>query len=673
MDRSEKVVLSIFLGLVCLCLLVGIICGGSIFFKRIAPVLQGMTEETPFLAEPTQMVSTVEVIPTASSTIVPDGAYDTLEILKNTVVPSSDLVSLTEKFEGMKDIPRTLTTAPINYQLGDTLGFWISNTDTNKNRLATTYLAYESDSVYFWVEQGVTIDQQQLKSLMNDFSQRIYPKDQEFFGKEWIPGVDNDSHLYILFAKGLGSDIAGYCSSTDTVLPEAHEYSNAHEMIYLSADNLTLDDSYTLSVLAHEFQHLIHGYHDPNEETWLNEGFSELAVLINGYDPGGFDYLFAQDPDIQLNEWPNNGDTSSHYGSGFLFTTYLMERFGEETTKAVVASQSNGLDSIDQVFNDEGIVDSNTGKQMTANQLFMDWALANYLNDPSILDGRFAYTLYDNLPYFGDTEEITDCSEAPLVRDVSQYGTDYIHLYCLSDYTLTFSGPATINILPVTPVDGDYFVWSNKADVSDMTMTQQFDFTNVSTDITLSYTMWYDLETDYDYLYLLASTDGESWEMVETPSCTTGNISGNNFGCGYNDVTNGWVSESVDLSKYAGEKIWLRFEYVTDTAVTGEGFAIDQISLPAVDYYTDFETDNGGWDLQGFVRIQNQIPQTYLVSLIQYTDQGPVITQKQVTPGEQVSFDIVNPSIDDGVVLVVSGSARYSRQKTEYQLDVVEN
>jgi len=674
MDRSEKIVLSIFLGLLCLCLVGGIVCCGTLFFNRILPGIRGLSLQTTLVSTPTETMD-ISVTPESTEIVTetPDfsDANATLEILKNTVIPSADWVSLAEKFQGKKDIPRTLDSQPKNFQIGSTTNFWVSNSDTNENRQITAYLAYKSESVYFWVEQGVNIDKQELQSVMDKFSQKIYPMDQEFFGKEWIPGVDNDAHLYILFAKGLGSDIAGYCSSTDTVLPEAHEYSNAHEMIYLSADNLTLDDDYTLSVLAHEFQHLIHGYHDANEETWLNEGFSELAVLLNGYDPGGFDYLFAMDPDIQLNEWPNNGDTSAHYGSGFLFTTYLLDRFGEDTTKAVVASQANGLDSIDEVFTDEGLMDTNSGQPMTADQLFMDWVVANYLNDSSILDGRYAYHNYRHLPSFGDTEELDDCQSGLQHRSVSQYGTDYIRLNCFDNYTLTFSGSSMVNILPSDPVDGKTFVWSNKADVSDMTMTQQFDFTNVTGDITMSYSMWYDLETDYDYLYLLSSTDGESWKMINTPGCTTENISGNNYGCGYNGTTGSWVTEEVDLSQFAGQKIWLRFEYVTDTAVTGEGFAIDKISIPAIDYLTNFESDNGGWDLQGFVRIQNQIPQTFLVSLIQKTDNGYTVTQKYVTAGEKISFDIENPSYE-GVILVVSGSTRYSRQQAKYQFEVTE-
>ena len=669
MDRSEKIVLSIFLGILCLCLIVGIIFAGMILSKKISPNLEGLTDSTPLLLQQTQVVPT-PVVSLAETADLSD-AEETEQILKTTIVPSADWVLLAEKFYGKKDIPRALDTEPVNYKVGDTLEFWTTNVDTDFNKKITAYLAYETKDVYLWVEEGVVYDDQEIKDFMTTFSDEIYSTNQEFFGQEWLPGVDNDPHLYILFARDLGEYLLGYASSTDAFLPEVHEYSNVHEMFAMSADNLTHLDDEALSVLAHEFQHLIHGYHDANEDTWLNEGFSELAMLLNGYDNGDSDYYFAQRPDIQLNDWPNNPNaTYEHYGSGFLFTTYLLDRFGEETTKSVVAAQSNGLDSIDEVFSEEGLVDPYTGEGMTADKLFMDWTIANFMNDDSLLDGRYAYHNLDYLPYFPNTEEIENCDPGAVTRDVSQYGTDYIQIFCSDDYSLTFTGSPTVNILPFTAEEGNHFVWSNKADVSDMSMTQEFDFTNVKGAISINYSMWYDIETDYDYVYLLSSTDGEVWNMINTPGCSTGNISGNNFGCGYNDVTNEWVQETVDISEFAGQKIWLRFEYVTDTAVTGEGFAIDSISIPAVNYTTDFEADNGGWDLQGFVRIQNMIPQSYFVSLVQWTEEGIVVLQKQVAPGESVTFDVQDPSDKNGVILVVSGATRYTRQKAEYQFEI---
>jgi hypothetical protein len=70
--------------------------------------------------------------------------------------------------------------------------------------------------------------------------------------------------------------------------------------------------------------------------------------------------------------------------------------------------------------------------------------------------------------------------------------------------------------------------------------------------------------------------------------------------------------------------VQLRFEYITDAAVNGQGFLIDDISVEAVNYQTDFESDDGGWQAEGFVRIQNALPQTYRLTLITRGDNTTV-------------------------------------------------
>ncbi len=140
-----------------------------------------------------------------------------------------------------------------------------------------------------------------MKALIDTFENKIYPTNRDFFGSEWTPGVDADPHLFILYARGLGGSVAGYFSSSDEYLPPVRQYSNGHEMFLLSLDRVDLNEQFAYSVLAHEFQHMIHWYRDRNEETWLNEGSANLAAFLNGYEIGGHDQVFARNPDIQLN------------------------------------------------------------------------------------------------------------------------------------------------------------------------------------------------------------------------------------------------------------------------------------------------------------------------------------------------------------------------------------
>jgi len=82
---------------------------------------------------------------------------------------------------------------------------------------------------------------------------------------------------------------------------------------------------------------------------------------------------------------------------------------------------------------------------------------------------------------------------------------------------LTFDGVPTTNILPFEgPTSGDYYFWSNMGDESDMSLSQTFDLSQVSGKAALNFKTWYDLEEDYDYVYISASTDGEHWQILDS-------------------------------------------------------------------------------------------------------------------------------------------------------------
>jgi hypothetical protein len=192
-----------------------------------------------------------------------------------------------------------------------------------------------------------------------------------------------------------------------------------------------------------------------------------------------------------------------------------------------------------------------------------------------------------------------------------------------------------------------------------MTLTRNFDFRDHTGPLTLTFWTWYDLEEDWDYLYLETSADdGETWEIVTTPSGTGEDPSGNSYGWAYNGLSGAdgrWIQETIDLSEFAGSQVLIRFEYVTDAAVNGEGLLLDDIAIPEINYFSDFELDDGGWDAAGFVRIQNHIPQTYQLALI---SRGSATTVERITLNSDNSVDIpidITGDIDD-VILVVTGT-----------------
>ncbi len=314
-------------------------------------------------------------------------------------------------------------------------------------------------------------------------------------------------------------------------------------------------------------------------------------------------------------------------------------------------------------------MDNLSGRTLTADDVFLDWTLASYLKDGRIGDGRYTYHNYPEAPKASATETVRTCPLPSATRDVRQYGVDYIRITCSGNYTLRFEGSLLVDLLPVYPYSGDYAFWSNRGDESNMTLTRLFDFSDYQGNLTLSYQTWFDLEEDYDYLYVEASTNGETWQILTTPSGTAEDPSGNSFGWAYNGASGGWIQESVDLSAYSGEQVWIRFEYVTDAAVNGEGFLLDDVAIPEVGYFTDFETDDGGWLAEGWVRIQNVLPQTYRLALISI---GKQTTVEYLPLSEDNSLQIPLTLGEDvrEALLVVTATNRYTRQPATYRFEI---
>jgi immune inhibitor A len=655
------------------CLCVAVVLGGSgvvgRWFIRQGPTVNVLPTLPP-VSGPT--LSPVPM-PATAEPVSPD-AVSTEHQLASAEVPIADPLDLAQRLKGVKDPPRVVATSAAPIPLGTVKTFWASDVDNNKNFQVDATMVYATAHVYFWVEKGVRYQDSDVKALVDRFETKSYPTDREFFGSEWTPGVDGDVHLYILFAGGLGNSIAGYYSSNDEYSPLVHSYSNAHEMFYLNADNLDLASSYADSTMAHEFQHMIHWGLDRNEESWMNEGFSVLAEMLNGYDVGGADLAYADSPDIPLTFWPSPPE-SRHYGQGFLFLAYFLDRFGEQATKALVADKANGLDSVDDVLQSLGEKDPTTGAAVTANDVYRDWAAAMVLEDPSVADGRYVVKKDPAEPKIALGAQVDSCPLASQTRTVEQYGIDTIDIHCSGNYTLSFDGATLAKVVPTDAHSGSYGFWSNKGDESDMTLTRAFDLSQATGSVAADYWVWYDLEKDYDYVYFEVSADaGKSWSILKTPSASLDNPSGNAYGPGYTGKSGGsdqaqWLKETVDLSAYAGKNILVRFEYVTDAAVNGEGLVLDDFSIPGINYKTDFESGPDGWQGDGFVRLYNRVPQTYRVVLI---EKGTQTTVQDVGLDDK-QHGQVNLALDGGeneAILVVVATTRHTWQSAPYRVAI---
>ncbi len=592
-----------------------------------------------------------------------DGFLRTETILENTPVRENDLFQLAEKYEGISNIPVRLQAPPMLFQNGASKDFWVLNVNTNRYRKAAATLAYQTEHVYFWIEEGIDYTHEHVTALTNTFEEQIYARNRSLFGSESAPGVDNDPHLTILYANDLGG-AAGYFSSADSFPPEIEQFSNISEMFYLSAEHIHLSGDYVYGVMAHEFQHMIHWNMDRDEEAWVNEGLSELAVDLNGFDLGGFATLYILNPDLQLNFWPGNeqGSSTPHYGASYLFAKYMYQRFGLDFIKDLVAEPRNGFAGIEKVLNDHGL-DAHGGTE-NAENLFQTWTIANYYN----ANGRNGYALGYDGPVLGipiQPEFSYACGDESVSGTVQQFGADYIALACTNDLLLSIDWEETIPVLPVDPYSGKRYFWSNRGDESAMRLSRTFDLSSAENPIILSYWTWYDIERDYDYVYVNISEDGQNWENMITSSCTEDDPTGANYGCGYNGRSNGWIREEVDLSRYARKKITVEFEYITDAAVNGEGLVIDDIRIDALSYFEDFEGKDHGWESDGFVHIKNSLPQYFGVSIL-HGDQTTEVTQAVQHSPSKLTVPISVES--EPVIIILSGLSQNTHQPATYSI-----
>lgn len=158
-----------------------------------------------------------------------------------------------------------------------------------------------------------------------------------------------------------------------------------------------------------------------------------------------------------------------------------------------------------------------------------------------------------------------------------------------------------------------------------------------ATNITLRFKTLYEIEWDWDYGFVLVSTDGgNSWKSLPSKKGTTlSDHNPNNAEC-YLENQNGitgvsgepntltninrnpavplypaaqWIEDEFDLTEFKGQNILLRFSYFTDPAVNMRGWFIDDIAITADGedvYRSDFETEEHTRLFgEGFTRISS--------------------------------------------------------------------
>lgn len=582
-------------------------------------------QESSSTASPTAPPAIVQPAPTQSSTATPLAATPTPvptptpapakgsgpEPQARTEVPSEpatrfepapdrDLFQLAKELvwpPGSPDIPRVVNPEPVSFSQGWKESFWLIRFLALEVYQAEFELRLVTDQAYWYIEAGMEVDQADLERGAWEFEENIYPKISGTFGQEWSPGIDNDPHLNIIHARLQG--VGGYFSSSDEHPQEVYPYSNQRESIYINIGALPVGSRQYLDVLAHELQHAVHWNSDPNEETWVNEGLSELSMAVAGYESNSI-RRFLRSPNVSLIHWPlNQRNIVAYYGGASLFMRYLAEHYGPvEDIGRLVADPVDGLAGIDSYL-------AGGGHGVAVEAVLRDWVAANILDESPGIYG------YQDLDVRADVDRDID-SYGEFGGIVPQYAADYTKLVTFNQpLWLQFSGPVE-NVLIPAEVDRVGCWWSNTGDSINSTLSRRVDLTGIGS-ATLNYQLWYEVEENWDYGYVQVSLDqGQSWKILETPETSPRNPIGNGFGPGYTGDSRGWINQTVDLTPFVGSEVLLRFQYVTDDAIDGIGLCIRYISIPEV----RLEVDDAAWQPAGFVRINNRVRQDFTVQVI---------------------------------------------------------
>lgn len=369
------------------------------------------------------------------------------------------------------------TSPPPDPQIGDSWVWWYfihvgmphfeQRSATVRGRSENAYVVVEDTQWnvnIFQSDVDQIIERWENSSLGPYPDQGIYAINSTHLGDP-PDALDNDPRIYINYFD-FGNTSDGFFFWFDEYPDGAYlpYRSNECETVYLNTMNgQNPSGEYMVSVIAHEFEHMIHWNYDDNEESWVDEGMAELAMWLYGRP----DVIsgFNTNPDNPLTVWNGNW---ADYIKTYLWSLYYYERFGGgDVAHQLIAEPLNSVAGYEAVLADLGY----EGNMAT---LFADWAVANYIDDPTIGDGRYGYVGTD-LPPFNTMGTYTSYPVPDQARTVGHWATDYYRFNNFGDLTavrfgfngvdngvyavwcLALRGDGTTDVLPMTldPVTQD--------------------------------------------------------------------------------------------------------------------------------------------------------------------------------------------------------------------------
>lgn len=185
--------------------------------------------------------------------------------------------------------------------------------------------------------------------------------------------------------------------------------------------------------------------------------------------------------------------------------------------------------------------------------------------------------------------------------------------------------------------NGNYGNNQNKT----ITLSEPIDLTDALGANVTFFARW-DIEKSWDYTQFQVSTDGGNTWIPQCGKFTNSGSSNNSQPTGeplYDGVQLEWVQEEINLSDYLGESILARFQFVSDGAVTRDGFYFDDLTFNILDE-TILSTSNQEISrfsvypnpVKTYVNINSKLDD-YAIKLVSV--QGQVLVSKKSLSGHQ--------------------------------------
>ncbi len=599
------------------------------------------------------------------STAVPQQAgaqFDELSRIAGAQPERRDQFALARMFKAIGTISPVARTEPLNVRVGEIETFWVSDPISQNNYSINAELRYVGPVALLYVDTTLNVPQEAIERSAREFETRIYPRNRALFGPETAPGIDGDPRLTILNTRLRG--VGGYFSTVDTMVKAVNRFSNERDMFVIGYDSFQIGTESYESTLAHEFQHMIEWSRQAHNPSWFDEGMATLAEDLNGYTNQTSASRYLAAPDLQLTTWES---ISAHYGCSVLFMRYFYEHYAGDSGLTELIEGNAG--SNPEVF--ARIAARKRPDIKTFADLYGDWAVANLVNNPSISDGRYAYTLLPNTVKPVPAEQSGSAT-------VNQFGADYLG-EIKGPATIQFTGSPTITLTGVSPTSGRYAWWSNRGDEIVSTLIRPIDLQKVQK-ATLQFSTWYETERNYDYAFIGISTDnGATWQTLPGRATTPEDPQGHNYGNGWTGVSGApeadqgkgtrgiWVDEQIDLSAYAGRQALLGFWLSNDAAINGPGMLIDTIRIPEIGFNDDAENGENGWQARGFARVTGMLDQHWILRLVRTNAQGTTVESVPLDSNQQATITLAE---GERATLVIAGATPFTTEPAIYSYQV---